>query len=188
MIQARRYLRRLQIHGRIWHVDLDDHPAPRAHRFPTLSRDARGSTPSSAAVTRDSGSTEPKSRLPSSNPRVAQWVGDHARRCTSLPTPSPSCSRSAGGSIGRSRCVRGVASSPTWRQAARPAIWSATVPPLLCWYTTVEVSDDGVGGADPARGSGLRGIADRVAALGGTMTLDSPTGLGTRLVAELPCG
>jgi glucose-6-phosphate-specific signal transduction histidine kinase len=50
------------------------------------------------------------------------------------------------------------------------------------------VSDDGVGGADPARGSGLRGIADRVAALGGTMTLDSPTGLGTRLVAELPCG
>ena len=50
------------------------------------------------------------------------------------------------------------------------------------------LSDDGVGGADPAHRSGLRGIADRVAALGGIMTLDSPAGQGTRLVADLPCG
>jgi signal transduction histidine kinase len=52
---------------------------------------------------------------------------------------------------------------------------------------TVEVADDGVGGADAARGSGLRGLADRVAALDGTLALDSPQGGGTRLRAEIPC-
>ena len=51
---------------------------------------------------------------------------------------------------------------------------------------TVEVADDGVGGADAARGSGLRGLADRVAALDGTLSLDSPAGRGTRLRAEIP--
>jgi signal transduction histidine kinase len=51
----------------------------------------------------------------------------------------------------------------------------------------VEVHDDGRGGADPA-GSGLRGLADRVDVLGGTLTVDSPPGGGTRIVAEVPCG
>jgi signal transduction histidine kinase len=51
---------------------------------------------------------------------------------------------------------------------------------------TVDVSDDGVGGADPAHGSGLIGLADRVAALDGTLSLDSPKGGGTRLHIELP--
>jgi signal transduction histidine kinase len=48
------------------------------------------------------------------------------------------------------------------------------------------VEDDGPGGADPTRGSGLRGIADRVEALGGGVFVDSPAGAGTRVVAELP--
>ena len=48
------------------------------------------------------------------------------------------------------------------------------------------VQDDGVGGADPARGSGLLRLRDRVKAFGGTMTLDSPSGGGTTLVAHLP--
>jgi signal transduction histidine kinase len=52
----------------------------------------------------------------------------------------------------------------------------------------VEVSDDGVGGADTASGSGLRGLADRVEALGGTLRVWSPAGGGTRVRAELPCG
>jgi signal transduction histidine kinase len=51
----------------------------------------------------------------------------------------------------------------------------------------VEVTDDGVGGADTERGSGLRGLADRVEALGGTLRVWSPRGDGTRLRAELPC-
>jgi signal transduction histidine kinase len=53
-------------------------------------------------------------------------------------------------------------------------------------HVTVEVTDDGVGGADSAQGSGLRGLADRVAALDGTLSLDSPAGHGTRLRAEIP--
>ena len=43
------------------------------------------------------------------------------------------------------------------------------------------------GGADAARGSGLRGIADRVAALDGTLTLERPQGSGTHLHVEIPC-
>jgi signal transduction histidine kinase len=50
----------------------------------------------------------------------------------------------------------------------------------------IEVADDGVGGADAADGSGLRGLADRVAALEGTLTVDSPPGGGTRVSAEIP--
>ena len=50
----------------------------------------------------------------------------------------------------------------------------------------VEIADDGVGGADAARGSGLRGLADRVEALDGRLTVVSPPGEGTIVTAELP--
>jgi len=53
---------------------------------------------------------------------------------------------------------------------------------------TVVVADDGIGGADRSRSSGLRGLADRVEALGGRLAVDSPPGGGTRVMAELPCG
>jgi signal transduction histidine kinase len=51
---------------------------------------------------------------------------------------------------------------------------------------TVVVEDDGRGGADPLQGSGLRGLADRVQALGGTLRVESSSGHGTRLAAEIP--
>ncbi|MEX2195856.1 MAG: histidine kinase [Thermoleophilaceae bacterium] len=51
----------------------------------------------------------------------------------------------------------------------------------------IEVADDGVGGADPTGGSGLRGLTDRVAALDGRLVLESPPGAGTRVRAEIPC-
>jgi signal transduction histidine kinase len=51
----------------------------------------------------------------------------------------------------------------------------------------VEVSDDGVGGADTERGSGLRGIADRVESLGGRLRVWTPPGSGTCVRAEIPC-
>jgi PAS domain S-box-containing protein len=51
---------------------------------------------------------------------------------------------------------------------------------------TAEVSDDGVGGADPARGSGLRGLADRIEALDGRLVVDSPRGGGTHVLVEIP--
>ena len=50
----------------------------------------------------------------------------------------------------------------------------------------VEVSDDGVGGADPDTGSGIRGLADRVSALDGRLDVESPRGGGTRIRAEIP--
>ncbi|GAB3197672.1 hypothetical protein GCM10027261_23490 [Geodermatophilus arenarius] len=52
----------------------------------------------------------------------------------------------------------------------------------------IGVTDDGVGGATQEGGVGLRGLADRVDALGGRFTVDSPAGGGTRLLVELPCG
>jgi signal transduction histidine kinase len=52
--------------------------------------------------------------------------------------------------------------------------------------TRVEVTDDGAGGADPAAGSGLRGIADRVEALNGSLQVVSPVGGGTTVRAEIP--
>jgi signal transduction histidine kinase len=54
-------------------------------------------------------------------------------------------------------------------------------------YAVVEVRDDGVGGADPAVGTGLRGLADRLAALDGRLEVHSPPGEGTTVRAEVPC-
>jgi signal transduction histidine kinase len=55
-------------------------------------------------------------------------------------------------------------------------------------YVTVVVSDDGIGGADPSAGSGLRGLADRVEALAGRLSMSSPVGRGTTIEASIPCG
>jgi signal transduction histidine kinase len=52
----------------------------------------------------------------------------------------------------------------------------------------VTVTDDGAGGADVGGGSGLRGLQDRLAAVDGTLTIESPPGGGTRLLATLPAG
>jgi PAS domain S-box-containing protein len=61
---------------------------------------------------------------------------------------------------------------------------SATVADHLL---SVAVIDDGCGGADAALGSGLRGLADRIAALDGALSVDSPPGAGTALRVEIPC-
>jgi signal transduction histidine kinase len=53
-------------------------------------------------------------------------------------------------------------------------------------HVSIEVDDDGTGGADPRAGSGLRGLADRLAALNGTITIVSPSGGGTRIAAQIP--
>ena len=51
----------------------------------------------------------------------------------------------------------------------------------------MEVRDDGRGGADPDQGSGLRGLADRMAALDGELEVVSPAGEGTLVRASIPC-
>jgi signal transduction histidine kinase len=79
-------------------------------------------------------------------------------------------------------CSEGLANVAKYAEGATVDIAvQATASGLV-----VSVTDDGAGGADPARGSGLRGLADRVEALGGALRVDSRTGAGTRLVAELP--
>ena len=52
----------------------------------------------------------------------------------------------------------------------------------------LEVTDDGVGGADATQGSGLQGLADRIEALAGSLSIDSPKGGGTSLRAKIPHG
>jgi signal transduction histidine kinase len=54
-------------------------------------------------------------------------------------------------------------------------------------YAVVEIEDNGIGGADPSVGSGLRGLADRLAALDGRLEVDSPAGIGTTVRARIPC-
>jgi signal transduction histidine kinase len=53
-------------------------------------------------------------------------------------------------------------------------------------HVRLQVSDNGCGGADPKSGSGLTGLVDRIAALDGTLTVDSPAGGGTTVTVELP--
>ena len=58
---------------------------------------------------------------------------------------------------------------------------------LVDGRVVIQVRDDGPGGADPSRGSGLRGLRDRIEALGGHFTLESPPGSGTVVEAQIPC-
>ena len=51
----------------------------------------------------------------------------------------------------------------------------------------VRVADDGVGGADPELGTGLRGLADRLAVIEGRLEIDSEPGHGTTVTARIPC-
>jgi signal transduction histidine kinase len=68
----------------------------------------------------------------------------------------------------------------------------ATAVSMRVWRTeaiaSIEIADDGIGGADDTGGSGLRGLADRVEALDGHLRVSSPAGAGTVVTAELPCG
>jgi signal transduction histidine kinase len=54
-------------------------------------------------------------------------------------------------------------------------------------HVLVEIVDDGIGGADPSRGSGIPELADRVEALDGRLDVESASGVGTRIRAEIPC-
>jgi len=68
----------------------------------------------------------------------------------------------------------------------------ATTVTVRVWragrVASIEIADNGIGGADKAAGSGLRGLADRVEALQGSLIVNSSPGAGTIVTAELPCG
>ena len=75
-----------------------------------------------------------------------------------------------------------LANVAKYAEATRASVTVRRDGEALC----IEVCDDGRGGADPGAGSGLRGLLDRVGALNGTLTVDSPAGEGTRIRAHLP--
>jgi signal transduction histidine kinase len=79
-------------------------------------------------------------------------------------------------------CSEGLANIEKYARASRAAV-TVTVSDGA---VHVEVSDDGVGGADVTGGTGLRGLADRVEALGGGLRVESPQAAGTRVVARIP--
>ena len=79
-------------------------------------------------------------------------------------------------------CAEALANTVKHASATAVTIRVAATPHLV----TTEVADDGIGGADVAHGSGLRGLIDRVEALDGCVDIDSPAGGGTRISVELP--
>ncbi len=78
----------------------------------------------------------------------------------------------------------GLANVAKHAEASKAAVTVARRDGVL----TIEVSDDGIGGALPVNGSGLSGLADRVEALGGKLRVESQPGQGTRVLGEIPCG
>jgi signal transduction histidine kinase len=79
-------------------------------------------------------------------------------------------------------CSEALANAAKHAQAQSAQVEAVTDDDRLC----LSVCDDGVGGAD-TDGAGLRGLGDRVEALGGRLLVESPHGHGTRIVAEIPC-
>jgi signal transduction histidine kinase len=79
-------------------------------------------------------------------------------------------------------CSEGLANAAKHARASRISV---RVTPQLGWLE-LEILDDGSGGADVADGSGLRGLADRVEAIGGSLRVEDRLGGGTRLLAALP--
>jgi signal transduction histidine kinase len=78
----------------------------------------------------------------------------------------------------------GLTNAAKHAEASRVSVEVAVSDEILI----VEVVDDGIGGADSERGTGLRGLADRIEALNGRLRIWSAAGKGTRVRAELPCG
>jgi signal transduction histidine kinase len=81
-------------------------------------------------------------------------------------------------------CAEALANVAKYAAASRVRIGVTTTDGRV----RVVVADDGRGGADRGRGTGLQGLLDRVEAVGGTLDVTSPAGAGTRLAADIPLG
>ena len=79
-------------------------------------------------------------------------------------------------------CSEALANVAKYAQASRATVMVEANGGTL----RVQIADDGIGGADPSCGSGLRGLEDRLEAIGGRMKVKSESGRGTRLIAEIP--
>ena len=110
-------------------------------------------------------------------------LADHAAVPVAVDVPSrrfPAAQEAAAYFV----CSEALANVAKYAEATRASVSVVEAGGRL----VVCVADDGRGGADPARGSGLRGLMDRVEALGGRLSVASPIGAGTRIEAEMPVG
>ena len=124
--------------------------------------------------------------IPSSSPRAAS-----GRRSSPSPIARRSTCRSTSASERYSPAVEGAAYFVISEALANVTKYAKATKATvrirgLDDHLSIEVDDDGIGGADPRSGSGLRGLADRLAALDGTITIVSPVGGGTRISAQIP--
>ena len=162
--------------------------SPRARSPPTRDRDVaprrrpgrarRGARRPSRARTRHP-SGHPHRPWPSGCARRARPARHRSPGARGHGAPAPAGSRSGGLLRGR-RVLTNVAKYASASRGTR----LASAENEHC--VVVEVSDDGVGGASPAHGTGLRGLADRVAALDGALSVESPLGGGTCVTATIP--
>jgi Response regulator receiver domain len=167
-------------------------------------RRPRGSSSSRAAAARTSARSWPRAaRAGSSRRRSSPARG--SRRFSHESRSAPGCGSAGAERLSSARpseCVDGherlrAAQDPDararprygcslgerrGRRSARPRVRVIGTPEALA----LEIADDGIGGADPTRGSGLTGLGDRVDALGGTLEVVSPPGGGARVTAMLP--
>ena len=139
-----------------------------------------------AAVAR--GAARARARHPSGRARARSRLRAASRSRAARPCP-PRCSatrrsacRSRSSSRSTSWPARHWRTSPSTPRRRRPRCGLSRAPSGVA----IEIADDGVGGADETAGTGLRGLADRVEALGGSLLVTSPAGAGTVVTAELP--
>jgi hypothetical protein len=107
-----------------------------------------------------------------------------APRCPSTSSPPPIARRPRSRPAAYFVACEALTNAVKHASPTRVAVHTAREDGVL----RLLVSDDGVGGAHATSGSGLPGMADRVAAHGGTLAIESPAGAGTRVAVELPCG
>ena len=153
-------------------------PRARARRSSTTRSSTRRRRSTTCATWRPA-STPPCSPTAGSTPRWRRWPA--ARRCRSSSTPSSTSGCRCRRDDRLLRRRRGAHQRRQVRRASRAVGGRAPGRRRL----EVEVRDDGVGGANPAAGSGLRGLADRVSRAAGALEVASPPGRGTRIHARI---
>ena len=130
-------------------------------------------------------------RWPTGSIRPRSWTAGWTARSPCWPSSSRFPSRSSRAPAGFPAAVEGAAWFVCSEALANVAKHSAASCARVRaarrdGVVRIEISDDGRGGADPARGSGLRGLAERVEALGGRLSVADRPGGGTVVAAELP--
>jgi signal transduction histidine kinase len=110
--------------------------------------------------------------------RLAERAPMEVDLCVDLPSRPPAAIEAAAYYV----VAEALTNVAKYAEATRASVDVRVDGPEL----RAEIGDDGVGGANPAGGSGLRGLRDRVQAFGGRLTIESPVGGGTRITAVLP--